>query len=287
MADITVIKNEFLTVEIDSFGAELKSIVDKDGTERLWNGDEAYWNGQAPLLFPVCGCMYEGRYLHNGKSYDIRNHGFAKRCAFTLESKIENSAVYLLTSNEETRKVYPFQFELRVIYTLKDNTIAVTYTVNNKTDGEMYFSIGSHEGYMCEGETSDYNIFFDKKEILPNYLLNGPFLNGEIEDAPITDGIMVLSDSEFSRLDTYIFRDTESKRVTLKKKNSEKQITVDFSDTPNLLIWKEPGAPFVCIEPWCGVPDHDGEVREISEKDGIIKLEKNGVFTNTHTIIID
>ncbi len=287
MADISVIKNNFLTVKIDSFGAELRSITESDGTERLWQGDEKWWNGQAPHLFPICGCMSEGRYLHNGKSYDIRNHGFAKRSLFTLETLEEDKAVYLLTSNDDTRSVYPFDFEFRVTYTLKDNSISITYTVNNKTDGDMFFSVGSHEAYMCEGGTVDYNIFFDKKEVLPNHLLNGPFLNGKIEDAPITDGVMDLYDDEFRRLDTYIFRDTESKRVTLKKKGSEKSITVDFSETPNVLIWKEPDAPFICIEPWCGVPDHDGEVRELSDKDGIIKLEKNGVFKNTHTIIID
>ena len=283
----TVIKSSFLTVEIDSRGAELKSIVDADGTQRLWQGDKDLWEDQAPLLFPVCGRMTESRYLYNGTSYTIPPHGFARDCVFTLESSTVDKAVYLLTSNDNTRKVYPFDFELRVIYALTENSLAVTYTVNNKTDGDMYFSIGSHEGYLCEGETPDYNIFFDKKEFLPNHLLNGPFLNGEVEDAPITDGIMELCDDEFKRLDTYIFRDTVSKRVTLKKKNDEKSVTVDFSQTPNLLIWKEPGAPFICIEPWCGVPDHFNEVRELSDKDGIVKLEKNGVFTNTHTIIIN
>ena len=287
MADISVIKNDFLTIKIDSFGAELRSILDSDGTERLWQGDEKWWDGYAPHLFPICGCMYEGRYLYNGKSYDIRNHGFAKRSLFTIETLEKDKVVYLLVSNDETKAVYPFDFEFRVTYTLKENALAVTYTVDNKTDGDIYFSIGSHEAYMCEGGTVDYNIFFDKKEILPNHLLNGPFLNGNVEDAPITDGVMELIDSEFARLDTYIFRDTDSKRVTLKKQGSEKSVTVDFSETPNVLIWKEPNAPFICIEPWCGVPDHDGEVRELSDKDGIIKLEKNGVFTNTHTIIID
>ncbi len=286
MDNRTTIKNSFLTVEISNTGAELKSIVDKDGTQRLWQGGEE-WKGQAPLLFPVCGCMAESRYLYNGTSYTISPHGFARKSVFALECSSDDKAVYLLTSNEDTHKVYPFDFELRVTYTLNENTLAVTYTVNNTTDGDMYFSIGSHEGYLCEGETTDYNLFFDKKEVLPNYLLNGPLLNGEVEDAPITAGVMELCDSEFARLDTYIFRDTESKSVTLKKKGAEKSITVDFSETPNLLIWKEPGAPFMCIEPWCGVPDHDGEVRELSDKDGIVKLEKNGVFTNTHTIIID
>ncbi len=282
----TTIKNSFLTVEISNAGAELKSIVDKNGTQCLWQGGDE-WNGQAPLLFPVCGCMTESRYLYNGTSYTIPPHGFARKSVFSLESSSDDKAVYLLTSSEDTRKVYPFDFELRVTYTLTENALAVTYTVNNKTDGEMYFSIGSHEGYLCEGETPEYNIFFDKKEVLPNHLLNGPLLNGEVEDAPITDGVMELCDSEFKRLDTYIFKDTISKRVTLKKKDADKSVSVEYPDTPNLLIWKEPGAEFVCIEPWCGLPDHDGEVRELADKDGIVKLEKNGVFNNTHTIIID
>ncbi len=287
MENITTIKNDYLTVKIKSYGAELTSIIDKDGEERLWQADEKWWNGQAPLLFPICGCLEESRYLHNGKSYDIRSHGFAKRSDFTLESSSDDKAVFLLVSNDETRKVYPFEFELRVTYTLQENKLNITYTVNNKTDGEMYFSIGSHEAYMCPGTTPEYNIFFDKKEVLPNYLLNGPLLNDEVEDAPITDGVMSLCDDEFKRLDTYIFKNTLSKRVTLKKKNADKSISVEFPETPNLLIWKEPGAEFMCIEPWCGLPDHDGEVREISEKDGIVKLDKNGVFNNTHSIIID
>ena len=287
MTSRTIIKNNFLTVEIDSYGAELKSILDRDGNQRLWHGDENFWAGQAPLLFPVCGCMTESRYLFNGKSYDIKPHGCAKRSLFTLESKEDDKAVYLLTSDSETRKVYPFDFELRVTYSIFENRLAVTYTVNNKTDGDMYFSIGSHEGFLCEGETADYNIFFDKKEELPNHLLNGPLLNNQTEKAPITDGVMELCDSEFKRLDTYIFKNTISKCVTLKKKGVDKSISVEYLDTPNLLIWKEPGAEFVCIETWCGLPDHDGEVRELSDKDGIIKLEKNGVFNNTHTIIID
>ena len=167
MADISVIKNDFLTIKIDSFGAELRSILDSDGTERLWQGDEKWWDGYAPHLFPICGCMYEGRYLYNGKSYDIRNHGFAKRSLFTIETLEKDKVVYLLVSNDETKAVYPFDFEFRVTYTLNRNALAVTYTVDNKTDGDIYFSIGSHEAYMCEGGTADYNIFFDKKETLP------------------------------------------------------------------------------------------------------------------------
>lgn len=283
----TILKNEYLTVEISTMGAELRSISDSDNSERLWQRDPEWWDGQAPILFPVCGCMTEGRYLYNGKSYTIPPHGFARTSVFTLESADETKAVYLLKSNSETLKVYPFEFELRVIYEISDNKILVTYCVANKTDGDMYFSIGSHEAYSCKGETTDYKLLFEKDESLSNYLLDGPLLTGETEPKELKDGALAFTDEEFKALDTLIFLDTQSKRVTLKSDNSDKTISVEFPGTDNLLIWKEPGAEFLCIEPWCGLPDYVGEVKEISQKPAINKLEKDGVFQRTHTITID
>ncbi len=283
----TVLKNEYLTVEISTMGAELRSILDSDNSERLWQRDPDWWDGQAPLLFPICGCMTEGRYLYNGTSYTMPPHGFARKSVFSLESANETKAVYLLKSDSETLKVYPFQFELRVIYEINENKILVTYCVTNKTDGEMYFSIGSHEAYSCKGKTTDYKMFFEKNESLANYLLEGPLLTGETEPKELRDGALTFTDEEFKALDTLIFLNTQSKRVTLKGDNSGKSISVEFPGTDNLLIWKEPGAEFLCIEPWCGLPDYVGEVKEISQKPAINKLEKGGVFEKTHTIIID
>lgn len=281
------IKNGFLTVQISNLGAELKSITDKNGEERLWQGDPDWWNGQAPLLFPICGCISEGRYLHKGLSYELPMHGFGRESVFEVESTDGTRAVFLLKSDSETLKVYPFEFELRVIYELKENRISVTYAVDNKTDGDMYFSIGSHEAYYCKGNTTEYEMFFDKNEPLINCLLDGPLLNGRTEELAYKDGALTFTDEKFKEIDTYIFQNTLSKKVTLRRKDSDKSISVDFTGIDNLLIWKEPGAEFFCIEPWCGLPDYVGEVKEISQKSAINKLEKDGVFEKTHTIIID
>ncbi|MBE7034204.1 MAG: aldose 1-epimerase family protein [Ruminococcaceae bacterium] len=286
MDNCITLKNDCLTVLVSPLGAELKSII-KDNTQRLWQGDPRWWNGQAPLLFPICGCLSEGRYLHKGVSYDLPMHGFGRRSVFEVESADNTKAVFLLKSDVETLKVYPFEFELRVIYELKENRISITYVVINKTDGEMYFSVGSHEAYNCEGKTEDYEMFFENNEPLVNYLLDGPLLNGKTENMEYTNGALTFTDEKFKELDTYIFLNTESKKVTLKKKGSDKSISVEFSGIDNLLIWKEPGSEFFCIEPWCGLPDYVGEVKEISQKPAINKLEKNAVFQQTHTIIID
>lgn len=283
----TTIKNDFLTVEIDTLGAELKSILDKDGVERLWQGDEKYWNGQAPLLWPICGKLTEGRYIYNGVSYNMSAHGFGRDCEFSLEKKDDGSATYLLVSDEKSKEVYPFDYELRVIYALEENKINVTYVINNKTDGDMYFSIGSHEAYMWEGETGDYSVLFDGVNTLENSLLNGPFLSGKAETVVLKNGEMQLVDDDFAERDTYIFKNISVKRVSLVGKNTKKKITVDYPETAHLLLWKEPMAPFLCIEPWCALPDNDGVVSNLPEKPGINKLAKNEVFKNTHTITID
>ncbi len=286
MENCITLKNDCLTVLVSPLGAELKSII-KDNTQRLWQGDPAWWNGQAPLLFPICGCLSEGRYLYKGVSYNLPMHGFGRSSVFEIESVDNTKAVFLLKSDIETLKVYPFEFELRVIYELKENRISITYVVINKTDGEMYFSVGSHEAYNCEGKTEDYEMFFEKNEPLVNYLLDGPLLNGKTEDMVYVNGALTFTDEKFRELDTYIFLNTESKKVTLRKKGSDKSISVEFPGIDNLLIWKEPGSEFFCIEPWCGLPDYVGELKEISQKPAINKLEKNAVFQQTHTIIID
>ena len=56
-----VLKNGTLTATVESYGAELRSVV-KDGAEYLWQGDPAYWAGRAPVLFPICGRLVEGKY---------------------------------------------------------------------------------------------------------------------------------------------------------------------------------------------------------------------------------
>lgn len=281
-----VLKNEFLTVDIDSYGAELKSIKDKNSEERLWQGNEKYWKDQAPLLWPICGKLTDGKYIFNGKTYDMPGHGFGKRSEFAVESSNGISATFLLKSSDVTKKVYPFDFELRVIYALDKNRINVTYAVNNATDGDIYFSIGSHEGFFLNGKTEDSFVCFENISTLENSLLDGPFLSGKTEKTELDGGKLFLDDTAFSRLDTYVFENIGQKRVTLGGKNTDKKITVDFPETPHLLLWKEPGADFLCIEPWCALPDMSGVVSNLPEKMGINKLEKNGVFKNTHTITI-
>ena len=100
---MVTIKNDVITAEINTLGAELNSIK-VNGEDRLWSGDPAFWTGKAPVLFPICGGLKDDKFTYNGKEYTLNKHGFAKFKEFEVEKTTKNSAVFLLKSDEETLK---------------------------------------------------------------------------------------------------------------------------------------------------------------------------------------
>ena len=80
---ITTLSNDHLKVAINSFGAEIISI-NKDGKELIWEGDEKFWTGHSPVLFPICGGLKDDKFYYGGKEYSLPKHGFAKRREFKI-----------------------------------------------------------------------------------------------------------------------------------------------------------------------------------------------------------
>ena len=136
-SDNVFLKNEFLTVVIKPLGAEIISIKDADDVERLHQPDMVFWNGQAPILFPWCGKMIDTKFVHNDKEYELKQHGIARESMFDLLEQTEDLAVLSRLSNEDTKKVYPFDFELIVTYKLLGNSIDVSYEVLNGGKEDM------------------------------------------------------------------------------------------------------------------------------------------------------
>ena len=72
------ISNDKITIQVDSLGAELKSLKSlPDGREYMWQGDPAYWGRTSPVLFPIVGGLKDGRYRVDGREYAMGQHGFA------------------------------------------------------------------------------------------------------------------------------------------------------------------------------------------------------------------
>ena len=142
------ISNEQISIQVDSMGAELKSLKKKDtDTEYMWEGDPAYWKRTSPVLFPLVGSLREGSFLLDGKRYPMGQHGFARDLEFQVKSEAANEIWFYLESDAQTLEKYPYAFLLELGYELQGSTVIVKWKVTNPADGELYFSIGGHPAF--------------------------------------------------------------------------------------------------------------------------------------------
>jgi galactose mutarotase-like enzyme len=283
------ITNNGSTAKLNTMGAELVSLKNSSNIEHLWQGDKTYWAGQSPVLFPCVGKSRDDIAIIYGEKYDMPRHGFPRKMEFELISHNTDSAVFSLKANEDTRKMYPLNFDLQIKYIIKNATIEVCYIVNNLDERDMYFSIGAHPGFNCpliEGESfEDYFLEFEKEEtadiaeIIPNGLRTGnriPYLKNQ--------HILPLKHSLFDK-DVLIFDDLKSRSVSLKSRISDKGVKLEFPDFPHLGLWSNFGeTPFVCIEPWIGLPSTVDSDFTLESKTGIIKLKKGETFNKSYFI---
>lgn len=282
MTKITI-SNEFLNVTINSLGAEVES-VKKLGKEMLWEGNPDIWAGHSPILFPICGGLKDDKFIFEGIEYSLLKHGFAKRLEWEVESAEKEKAVFLLASSEETLKVYPFKFELRAIFTIEKTTLKVEYEVKNLSDTDMYYSIGAHEAYACPGGIENYTIEFEKQEDLKSLSLEGPLLEGSKFSVKEKTNELKLSKDLFT-VDSLIFDDLNSRKVWLKNNITNEKIEIEFEDFGYMLLWTIPGAEYICIEPWCGIPDFADTTGDITKKEGILKIPAKEALVKVHSML--
>ena len=278
------IQNEFLTAAFNPVGAELKSLKFK-GLEYIYPSEEQIWENSSPLLFPITGSVRENTYTHNGRSYTIDKHGFAKKSLFRVAEQSETRVVFRLSENEQTLKQYPFRFTLDVIYELIDQSLRVLYVVENNSDEPMYFSIGAHEGYYTPEGIEDYDVIFDEAVTLDNTVLYGPFVT-ELKRRVLTSSRTLPLYEKFFAADTLVFENVSCRALTLRNRINEKSIHITFPFARNLLIWHASAAPYICIEPWEGIPDRLGMSHELSQKEGMVSLGVGEKYFGEHTVTV-
>lgn len=285
------LKNEVLTVEVSSHGAELQSIR-KNGTEYLWQGDPAYWGRRSPVLFPIVGSVWEKRYRVNGVEYELGQHGFARDMDFTLVSSSDTEVRYRLESDEQTLKKYPFRFVLEIAYRLHGNCLDVIWEVMNPDTETLYFQIGAHPAFIYP----DYStlskergfLSFDRTEGLECIRIKEKGCVDAVTKYPLeipSDGRLPVASDTFDAIDTIMLQDSQIGRVDMMRADGTPWLSLSF-DAPVVGIWSPPGkvAPFICIEPWYGRCDRAGYEGEYCDKDWMNSLEPGGKFSSVYTI---
>lgn len=286
------LENEFLCVEIAEMGAEVTRIYDKaEDNEILWEGNPVYWKRHSPVLFPNVGKTYKNRVLINGTQYPTSQHGFARDNEFTCIEAANEKASFMFRSSEETKEVYPFDFELHINYKLNKKELTVEWQVKNCGDETMYFTIGGHPAFRFakpEETKADYVLKVPGKEKLEYVLIDiscGCANVDEVHTLQLSEETYPLSDELFAK-DALVVDNGQIEEAWLCHKDGTPYVGVRSAGFPNYGIWSVEGAPFVCLEPWMGRCDNVGFNAELSEKPNVNKVEAGEKFIKDYTIVV-
>jgi galactose mutarotase-like enzyme len=267
------ISNGHLLLIVKRQGAEMTRLYAPGrNVEYVWPADPAFWARHAPVLFPIVGRLKDDTYRYTGQSYRLPQHGFARDRDFDLTDLGENTLTWRLQSDEETLRVFPFPFELYIIYVLDGESLHIRYRVVNPGEGILPFSLGAHPAFRCPlvaGEEQEaYDIRFDRPLSLARHSLEGGLRNGQAEPFLDQADHFSLQPGLFDR-DALVFAGIEAQWVELRSRQSGHFVRMSLEGFPYLGIWSKPGAPFVCLEPWQGIADSIEASGELTEKEGI------------------
>lgn len=296
MSEIISISSNSLTASIDTMGAQLMSLQ-KGESEYLWQGNANWWPRRAPILFPIVGVLKDGKADSAEGTVSLARHGLARLNQFEVVERSTSSVTLRLKSTEETRKAYPYDFELKLIFSVAGDTLTQTYEVTNPANVVLPFTLGAHPAFNIpipgvEAASLDqYYLLFTH-----SWTSYGPSITDDgLCDYTTPQKLIVDSDTLplswdlIDREKTITLEDVPDRRITLAanaEASSETHgIQIDFEGFDYLGIWSAaPGCPFVALEPWCGIADTVDCDGIFEHKPGIISLEPGQSIAKTLNI---
>ncbi|MBC7694916.1 MAG: aldose 1-epimerase family protein [Burkholderiales bacterium] len=284
------LQNKKLTVKVNSFGAELCSVVSKETSiEYIWQADTAVWARHAPNLFPIVGKLKDGDFSFEDKSFELPQHGFARDNEFVCVDQQDEYLLFELTATEKTLESFPFHFSLQIGYKLVENKIEVSYSVFNPANEPLYFSIGAHPAFNCPLEKnekfSDYELLFPGIDELIINVLNDGLITDKTKKIELTNNRLPVSKQLFDN-DALVCMNHQIDEVKLVSGKTKHGVSVLSKGWPYYGIWSKKGTDeFVCLEPWYGISDNETASGIFEEKTGIIKLEPEQYFNCSFEIL--
>lgn len=196
--------------------------------------------GGNPILFPICGNLPDNTYTHNGKTYTLKQHGFARELPWTVldqqSSEADARLTLGLTSNEQTRAVYPFDFELAFTYILENNSLTLHQRYTNHSTERMPFSAGFHPYFNVQ----------DKSQLR----LHIPATQ---YDDNITKSVQAYSggfDFDVEEIDAAFTELSSRVASVVDEGRSQRVVLTSSPEFSTVVFWTVKGKPFYCLEPW-------------------------------------
>lgn len=258
MSDVILTKGR-ARAQIARLGGEARA-WSVGGRDLLWPGDPAIWPEISPILYPVVGWTRGGRERVDGKSYDLKLHGFARFENFTVERQEPDFVRLVLKDNEATRAVYPFAFSFAVEYSLTESALGVTLEVANPGERAAPYACGLHPGFRWPfgDQGRDLALIRFEKAERPEAPLMAPggLIGKTMKPIPFDGRDLPLSDALFVN-DAVCLLDCVSRQLSFIDASGA-SIAMEFPGYRHAALWTRPGAPYVCLECWTGYSDPEG-----------------------------
>lgn len=281
MADSYTLRGEAITATILARGAELSSLRNADGTELLWQAGPQ-WPRHAPILFPIVGRLKGDTLRHNGNTYPMTQHGFARDRQFEWLEQGPRSCRLVLADDAETRARYPFAFRLEVTYSVAGADLEVAFDIVNTGDEMLPASLGGHPAFnwpLVQGLPKEaYTLTFAKDEAAPIRRLKDGLMRPQAEPSPVEARTLALSEGLFGD-DALILDQVASRSVRFAATLGPAAATLgpavemSWNGFRELGVWSKPGgAPFLCVEPWRGFASPAEFDGEFVDKPGVMHI---------------
>jgi len=193
--------------------------------------------GGNPILFPICGQLPNEQYKWEGTAYKMKNHGFARTMPWEVVAVSEEGQASLtlkLKSTPETRKSYPFDFELTFTYILKEASLCIEQEYRNLTERDMPMYPGFHPYFAVENK----NLAYATDALL--------YLDCNDQTEKAFTGRIDLTDAEQS----FVLIGAKQREIAIEPYPGH-QIRMTYgNEFGYVYLWSVPGKPFVCVEPW-------------------------------------
>ena len=195
--------------------------------------------GGIPILFPICGNLPNNTYTYQGQQYTLKQHGFARDLPWEVSDQVTQDLVSItlvLNSNDQTRAVYPFDFQLAFTYLLQGNTLEIRQRYTNQSAEPMPFSTGLHPYFSVTDKTQlQFEIpatQFQDQQTQATHPFTGSF------------------DFEQDEIDV-AFRQLSGQSARVSDRDRQLQLTLNYdTNYSTLVFWTVKGKDYYCLEPW-------------------------------------
>lgn len=286
----TTIQNAHISLTVSDKGAEMQSVKDlTSGREYLWQGDERWWNGRSPILFPATGGLWNGRYREGAAEQPMPKHGFVRRALWRLTEQTDLSLRYETYSTVGTYATYPHAYILAVTYRLQERTVAVEFEVKNTGGDTLLFQIGGHPAIALPDwdEQARRDGYLDLEGHADHVLRVGEQGCALPEHHPcptLRENLVPVETDTFAH-EALIFDEGQLTGAAVLDKRGNTVARVR-SQAPVWLFWSPQGqhSPFVCLEPWYGLCDSVGFEGQLSERPYIQQAAPGQTWTGGFTL---